>query len=182
MTCVVGIVKGNIVYIGEDSLGTGYFGETVVRKDPKVFQVGEYLFGCAGSFRMMQLLRFSIEYPLPKKGQDVYEFMCTTFIDLVRKNFKEGGYSKVKDNTEESDGIFLVGFRGRLFCIDHDFQVGESVDNFMATGSGESISLGSLYTTKHIKDSKKRIITALESAERYMSSVRRPFIIMELEA
>lgn len=51
MTCIVGIVDNGKVYMGADSLGVGGLSKRV-RKDPKLFRVGEFVFGYTSSFRM----------------------------------------------------------------------------------------------------------------------------------
>src|SRR5918996_699231 len=126
MTCIVGVIQNEKVYIGADSAGVSK-DNIVIRIDPKVFKVGEFIMGCTTSFRMIQLLRFSFKPPLIKKGISIYEYMCTSFITQLRKCFKEGGFTTVT-NSVESGGSFLIGYKGRLFCIHNDFQVEESED------------------------------------------------------
>ena len=60
MTCIVGLVHEGVVYIGGDSAGVGGMSLTV-RADEKVFQNGEFLMGFTTSFRMGQLLRYSLK-------------------------------------------------------------------------------------------------------------------------
>lgn len=51
------------------------------------------MIGWLTSFRMIQLLRFT--FKPPEIGEkDIYEYMCTDFIDEVRECFKRGGYSQ----------------------------------------------------------------------------------------
>ncbi|HZK68569.1 MAG TPA: hypothetical protein VFC36_03120, partial [Paludibacter sp.] len=121
MTCIVGMVdkNSNRVIIGGDSASSG--GSNVfIRKDPKVFKNGEFLIGCTTSFRMIQLLRFSLS--LPEVTKDIYEYMCTDFINEVRKCFKDGGYLQKYTNGDEKGGSFLVAYKNRLFKIEDDFQ------------------------------------------------------------
>ena len=69
--------------------------DITIRKDPKVFKVGNFLIGYTSSFRMGQILRFNFN-PLkyvPEIHNDEYEYMCTDFIDEVRVCFREGGYT-----------------------------------------------------------------------------------------
>lgn len=180
MTCIVGMISNNSVTLGADSAGVSGL-DVVIRKDPKIFKVGEFVIGCTSSFRMIQLLRFSLK--LPDIGsKDVYEYMCTDFINSVRKTFKKGGYLQKDSAGDERGGIFLVGIRGRLFKISGDFQVGESVDTFEAIGSGEDYAKGSLYDTCPSRNPSKfltedRIIRALETAEKFNAGVVAPFVL-----
>jgi hypothetical protein len=89
---------------------------------------------------MGQILRYSFDVPDHKDKKDMYEYMCTDFIDSVRKAFRNKGYSTVSNN-EESGGTFLVGYQGCLFKICGDFQVGMAVDKFSSVGCGFNYAL-----------------------------------------
>lgn len=183
MTCIVGLIDNNRVWIGGDSAGVSGL-DVSLRKDPKVFKNGNFLIGYTSSFRMGQLLRFKFnppKYYAAQHSNDEYKYMCTDFIESVRVCFKDGGYATVLNN-EESGGSFLVGFNGRLFKIDSDFQVGESVEKYNSIGCGDSYAKGSLYTIFHFPNNKVRdpndvIITALLAAEHFSGGVKSPFLI-----
>src|SRR5689334_16657482 len=132
MTCIVGLIEKKKVYIGGDSAGVAGL-DVTVRKDPKVFKVGDFVIGCTTSFRMMQLIRFSFNPPKRFEGDDIFKYMCSEFVNVLRRCLKDGGYAK-KENEEESGGTFLVGHQDRLFRIDSDYQVGESQKPFEAVG------------------------------------------------
>lgn len=142
MTCIVGVVEQEVVYIGGDSAGVAGL-DITNRKDPKVFKVGDFLIGCTTSFRMIQLIRFSFSPPKRHPDKDVFEYMCTEFINEIRNCLKSGGFAEVNCSVENG-GSFLVGYCGRLFKIESDFQVGESVDSFQSVGCGEPFALGAL--------------------------------------
>ena len=127
----------------------------------------------------MNLKEF-INPPKQKKNQDTYKYMCTDFINAVRKCLRSGGYSLVKDNVEEG-GEFLVGYDKRLFCIESDFQVAEYHMNYASVGCGEDIALGSMYSTENTGDPKGRIKCALRAAQEFSAYVREPFIIEVLK-
>ena len=55
------------MYIGGDRAGVAGLSLTV-RADEKVFQNGEFLMGFTTSFRMGQLLRYSLKPPPPPAG------------------------------------------------------------------------------------------------------------------
>ncbi len=95
MTCIVGFTKNNKVYIGGDSAGVSGLNISI-RKDPKVFKRGKFLIGYTSSFRMGQLLRFNLNVRDQDESQSDYEYMCTDFIDSVRKCLKDGGYLNIE--------------------------------------------------------------------------------------
>lgn len=183
MTCIVGLIHDGTVYIGGDSAGIAGYSLTV-RADEKVFANGPFLMGFTTSFRMGQLLRYKLTpptHPYVEPGQlmDVPKYMVTCFIDAVRECLKAGGYAE-KLNEQESGGKFLVGYSGRLFIIDSDYQVGESLDGYAAVGCGADIALGALHATMTVEP-RTRVMRALAAAERHSAGVRGPFVI-ELQA
>lgn len=178
MTAIVGLVHAGRVHIGGDSAGVSGW-EITTRADTKVFRNGPFVFGFTTSFRMGQLIRWSLTAPEP--DDDLDRFMCTTFVDSIRACLKAGGWAK-KDNDREEGGRFLVGVRGRLFKVDTDYQVGESLDGFAAVGAGAEIALGALYATHNPRVAALRDISpqdhlgvALQAAERFSAAVRSPF-------
>jgi ATP-dependent protease HslVU (ClpYQ) peptidase subunit len=177
MTCIVGILDNGNVYIGGDSAGVSV-SDMRIRADEKVFRNGDFIFGFTSSFRMGQLLRYSFTPPKHDKDIETYKYMVSVFVEAVRLCLKDGGYTVVSNN-EESGGTFLVGYDGRLFGIDSDFQVSEQVCNYDAIGCGGSIALGSLYSTSEMPP-EKRIIQALKASEQFNSAVRGPFHIVKL--
>lgn len=178
MTCIVGIIdkENNNVVIGGDSAATSDSCVTI-RKDEKVFKKGDFIIGCTTSFRMIQILRFS--FTPPEITKDIYEYMCTDFIDSIRECFKKGGFSKKDNDDQELGGTFLVAYKDRLFEIDDDFQVGENLDAINAIGCGADFAYGALYSlSKQNIPTKDKVLNALEAAEYLSSGVRRPFVLM----
>ena len=172
MTCIVGVVKDGKVHIGGDSAGTSGW-DLTVRADAKVFVAGDFLIGFTSSFRMGQLLRYSFQPPKKHQDKDVMAFMVTDFVDAVRQCLKSGGYAR-KDNEAEQAGTFLVGYVGRLFRIESDYQVAESVSGYDACGCGQSYAIGALAVTQTMSPDE-RVHLALHAAERHCAGVRGPF-------
>lgn len=177
MTCIVGIVHKGAVYLGGDSAGVGGL-FLHVREDRKVFEKDGFVFGFTSSFRMGQLLQHSFVAPPARPSDEPFAYMCTAFVDAVRACLKAGGYAK-KDSEVESGGTFLVGYAGRLFRVESDYQVAETVDGYDAVGCGAEVALGSLFTSKSASPAK-RIETALEAAHNFSAGVRPPFHVVTL--
>lgn len=175
MTCIVGLVDSGRVFIGGDSLaGNGL--DALPRTDVKVFENAGYLFGFTTSYRMGQLLRYSLQPPKRHPDRDVFSFMVTDFIDAVRNCLKAGGWAK-RESENEVGGEFLVGYEGRLFSVHGDYQVAESSSGFNAVGCGELIARGSLFSTQGM-DPTARVTRALEAAATFSMGVRAPFTII----
>jgi hypothetical protein len=171
------LVGDGTVHIGGDSAGVADWSMTV-RADAKVFRVGDYLFGFTDSFRMGQLIRYTLKLPTP--AADLDRYMATTFIDALRDCLKEGGWAK-KDTEREEGGTFLVGVTGRLFKVESDYQVGEAADGYAAVGCGADVALGALYATDTTMAPAARVDVALRAAERFSAGVRGPFLSLSLE-
>lgn len=179
MTAIVGIAHEGVVWIGGDSAGVGS-GISNARADAKVFSNGHAVFGFTSSFRMGQLLRFSLKMP-DRCGLDLEHWLSTSFVDAVRQCLKDGGSAR-KDSEVESCGTFLLGIEGRIFTIDSDFQVAENIEPWAVCGCGHAVTLGSLWTSAHVvglrDDPETRIRLALQAAANYCTGVRGPFSII----
>lgn len=180
MTCIVALkTNDGSILMGADSAGVGGLSLSN-RKDPKIYRVGEMLIGFTSSYRMGQLLGYSLILPDFHSEYSIDKYMNTMFINAVRDCLKEGGYAK-KENEVEQAGFFLVAFKGRIFSIGSDYQVGECFENYDSVGCGSDLALGSLFTSENEKDDIKRINKALEAAARFSAGVRAPFIIEKLD-
>lgn len=182
MTCIVGVIENGVTYIGSDSIGSnGYSG--TIRKDKKVFKLKDTSNGIVGftsSFRMGQLLMYRKGLIDPRDEQDGidHEYLVTKFIPNVIHLFEEGGYSR-NNSGEKEGGIFLLGYKDRLYKIESDFQVAEPTLSYEACGSGESYALGSLHSTEGLDLSvEDRIHKALRAASNFSVSVQGPFYIL----
>ena len=179
MTCIVAIAEAGNIWMGADSAGVvGY--SLSARRDPKIYRVGDFLFGFTSSFRMGQLLGYKFSPPQHHREWDVERYMVTVFVDELRSTLKSGGYARTHDGEEEA-GQFLVGYQGRIFRIDSDYQVGENIEPYNAVGCGAALALGALHATRG-KTPDERISAALEAAEAFNAGVRRPFIIKKTDA
>lgn len=178
MTCIVGLVHAGAVTIGGDSAAVDGL-DLRVRADAKVFRTGAFICGFTSSFRMGQLLRYALTPPDHDPRIAVHQFMATTFVDAVRTCLKAGGYAEMTNGAEQG-GSFLVGYRGQLFEIASDYQVGQPLDGFAAIGCAGQVALGALFATRGNDDPAARVQIALEAAERFSTGVRAPFVIERL--
>lgn len=187
MTCIVGIEHEGTVYVGGDSAGVEPYSLAIcTRADEKVFLTddGSMAMGFCGSFRIGQILRYALVVPEQGQRQDDMTYMVTTFIDAVRATQKDkGSMNKVAEHdVEAQDASFLVGYNGKLYVIESDFQVGRPVDDYAAVGCGADIAMGALYATRGLSMlPTARITCALMAASEYSAGVRGPYHIVRLE-
>ena len=183
MTCIVGIEHPAGVTVGADSAATSgsniSIGDTI---DHKVFIRGAYIFGFTWSYRMGQLLRYTVDLPEPPARSQLDRFMVTAFVDYIREGFEQAGWLKTKEGREEQ-GQFFVGVRGRLYCVQSDWHVGRPAARYEAIGSGGNVAIGSLHTTASLHlppDTRAR--WALQAAAAFTSTVAAPFRVRTLPA
>jgi hypothetical protein len=181
-TCIVGLIHDNIIYMGADSAGVNSNFQRTIRVDEKVFVKADMIFGFTSSFRMGQILRYSFSPPKQEIGEEDYTYLASRWIDALIECLKTKGFAKVHDN-EVSGGFFLLGFNGKLYRIESDFQIGMGTNPYDAVGCGEPYALGALRTTENRPEGwtpKERVIHALETAEHFSAGVKGPFIIKTL--
>lgn len=179
MTCIIGVEHNGAVILGGDSaVSDGAIVET--RREPKVFCVGPYAFGTAGSVRQADILRHSFTPPALPNAR-LNSFMHTTFIDALRECFRKHGCLQQKGAVESIEGSVLVGIRGRIYAIDSDLQIGRTRHGYTAIGSGAPVAMGAICAAKRMEAQAHDIVTsALEASARHCGDVRRPFRIVTL--
>ena len=181
MTCIVAVKYKDQVYLGGDSLGSSGL-DVMVRQDTKVFRKKDMMIGYTSSYRLGQLLRFKLEIPVHKSKISAYEYMCTDFIDAVRKCLKDNGYTTISNNNE-AIGEFIVVYKSHIFHIYDDLQVGETRNDYDACGCGEKYALGSCFAYIEsnailTKKPKYIVLAALKAAQEHSGGVRKPFTIL----
>jgi ATP-dependent protease HslVU (ClpYQ) peptidase subunit len=184
MTCVVALEQDGVVYVGADSAGFDSNLAIRSRADEKVFitENGEFIMGFAGSFRIGQLLRYALVPPDQASKKDDMAYMVTDFIDAVRAMQKEKGSMKKEDELEEHESVFIVGYRGKLYIVEEDFQVGRPIENYAAIGCGADLAMGAMFATqKAAMNPEDRVRLALAAAVEFNAGVRPPYRILKLE-
>lgn len=177
MTCIIGLIDRGTVYMGGDSAGSNGW-NMMTMANPKVFVNKEMIIGYTGSFRMGQLLQYSLRLPEQKESSDM-EYLVGAFTNCVRDLYRNSGLL-VKVNEKEEGGTFLVGYKGNLYRIESDFSIIQVAHNYTACGSGQDFALGAMYATSDMQDPVRRIEIALNSASEFSCSVRGPYTILSL--
>lgn len=170
MTCVVGLVTNNGVYMGADRAATNSWGNTWVMNQPKIFHKYNCLMGFAGDFRAGQILQYNLITPNKKPKTDAHEWCVTSLVPDLQNVFEEHAYMA------EDENCFLVALENRLFCIGSDFAVFEVTRNYLTIGDGGAYADGVLSVIDQ-SDPEHAITKALEAAEANCGTVLRPFDI-----
>jgi len=180
MTCIVGLIDNDRVWMGVDSCGSN-FRQRFERSDMKLFKcpnVDNALVSYTSSFRMGQILMYTeglFDELAVLKDQVDHKYMVTTFIPKVQTAFKNGGFGK-EELGQKTGGCFLVAYKGKLFAVQSDYQVGVNSIGYAADGCGMDFALGSLHTTAATKmKPKDRVLAALRAAAMFSTGVGGPF-------
>jgi ATP-dependent protease HslVU (ClpYQ) peptidase subunit len=185
LTIVIGYRFENRLFMGADSLGSDGH-HHAVRTDPKIYRNGKLLIGFTTSYRMGQLLCFSVKIPPLDRSGDDFAWMIRRFIPAVRKTFIANGFESKRVGGEAYAGSFLVAFRNRgearLYEVDSDYQVAEIDNGPYAIGCGSQVALGAM---DGLRDScvniGERISKAIDICARHCQGIGGPTIIKEYD-
>lgn len=182
MTCVVGMVENGDVHIGADSRGSA--GHTyMTRKDSKVFIVEDFIFGFTSSFRMGQIIKYHFNPPPRTENQSIDNYIHTTVLEHIIKILTNKGYNRISNNSIEG-GVFLMGYKGNLYEIEEDFQIGQTYSSYSAVGCGEDFAKSCLWTIDNLGfplSITDKIKMAIKCAAEHSSGVDTNINLLTLE-
>ena len=175
MTCIIGLETKNNIWMGCDSASTDGW-NTRLSKNDKIFWLGGgFVIGFTSSWRMGQILRYQVKIEKQKENETDECFMITKFVEAVRDTFKSYGFAKIENN-EEKGGLFLVGYKGKLYQICANYHVNRFNEKYSAVGGGAEYALGAMYAARN-QPPRKRIMIALRASAKFNNGVAGPFHI-----
>lgn len=182
MTCIVGCVLRDKVYMGADSF-SGNIGFKTTETTPKLFKNGCLLFGVSGSWRLNQILSTEFHFQ-KKKPSDPKKFL----IELMPE-IQDAIDSIRTDKDEEVMVDMLVGCNGRLFHVQNDLAITETKEGFNCAGMGHDMAMSQMKIMSKMRSLKKQdseflpkdmLRIALEAVEESCPIVSSPFYFMEI--
>lgn len=175
MTCIVAAIDRGKVYLGADSMVAS--GDAViVSRDPKVWHSPPCVVGACGHAVWWELLRDAVRWDRLARCETERAFR-RDLLDEIRAQSQAVGVDLGGDDGDDDDAVSgqaLVGVGGALYLVDHYLSVSRIAEPFASIGSGASPALGVLYATRG-QPTRKRLTMALTAAERYTTTVRRPW-------
>ena len=179
MTCIVGIGHEGRVYIGGDSMATDGTCRMILAFR-KVFRVGDFLIGGAGNVRMMQVIKYHLEVRAQQDDETDERYLVVAFAEAVCKCLKDKDFTTLKNaHNHEEDGAYIVGYRGRVYRFEGDFQIVSIERNVATCGAGEQYALGALVALKDLEP-EDRIRRALEISSELTALSAPPFYVEAL--
>ena len=180
MTIIIGIENDKGVVIGADTaISAWLITESAL---PKVFMIDDrFLFGGAGTPRANQLLRFGLEPKQQRDDEDDLAYLVTTVIPDIRQTLARGGALQDNDGMNATTNAFLMGYRGKLYNIDSDFQISRNSCGYSAVGSGSMVAMGAMSALTRTKLSpSNRVQAALEITAQLDIYCAAPFTILSI--
>lgn len=188
MTCIIGYEEKGKVYMGGDSGAVDDFSTTSTHEE-KVYHThcqeneSQFLIGYEGSFRMGQVVKYQFHPRKHYKEMDDMKYLTTIFVDdLIECLDVNNVLTRTFEERIETDRM-LLGYKGKLYAIDADFNVLRNRMGFDTIGSGFEIARGAMGAFRENKKMKAedRIKKSLEIVGNMCNSVCAPYYVKTLE-
>lgn len=189
MTCIIGLVDKDTVYIGADR-ASNTNNWTRPRATPKVFSISwfpdgrvrpsrhQFLIASSGDTRFGQIIQYQFEPPLQESGTEMH-YLANAFIPALRACIRAQNAMGADEGRDEMNGAIMVGYRAELYVIFSDFSIGVYEGRMDSIGSGTQYALGAMSGLTKLSP-QKRILKALEITAQFSSDVIPPFDVMKL--
>lgn len=182
MTCIVGHIQGNSVWIGGDTLASAPPTGLTLRES-KVFQNGPFIFGFAHSYRLGQLLRL-LKPPKHPPAMSDEEYIIGPLIDAIRQLYCDRGAMSSDD--PEGGPALVLAYKAKLYGIYPNFQVIQPAAPYICIGTGGETANGAMYVLCQNQDNSNyspfnRVELALKAAAEHCVTVRAPFTFLKQE-
>lgn len=174
--------NSNTAFMAGDSCASDPINQSLV-KNPKVFHpVGrrDILIGCAGSFRMPNLMQhvegiFPPEEELATKDIDM-SYLVTEFTPVIR--------AITEDFDEDDMWEMLIAVGSRIYRMQMDLSILEPADDCDAIGIGGSVALGAFKVLNELapyRSVEERMKHALNVACSSCQGCAPPFVVEKNE-
>lgn len=174
MTCLAVVRKENKIYMAADR-GASDDDTILTLSTPKIWKTGPYLIGYAGSLDG-ERMRYNFNPPAPEiKNLD--KFMQTKFIKQLRTFYNDWWV----DTSKDADLGLIICVKGQIY--EHnaiDMSLSKYTLDYLAMGSGSQYAYGYLAATEKIKDPRKRVVGAINSAIKFSPSCVGPVDVISI--
>ncbi len=188
MSLTIALKHNGVVYMGSDSLAhkggvNFYLTNFNCYRIFKVKECSNMLMSLTGSFVEHNVARCSRLVPesVAQEGKVDFEFMVNDFVPRLFDLFENRHLIKKGNDDYSCNSEMIVAYKDKLFSIFQNGAVIES-DDYLAIGDGVEEALGSLLTTAHIDDPKKRLLMSLRAALAKNANTAYPLLLIDTEA
>ena len=172
MTVIAAVVNEAGSYIAGDR-GASDDNIILPLAHPKVWQLGQYLFGYYGSMDGEKVM-YNFEPPVPTAHQkkNIDKFMGNEFTKALKEFYDE---HFVFVSEKECDFGMIIIAEGKMYEHDAGTMSMTRFDvQYLSVGSGSEYALGSLHTSEAWADGRRRVRTGVEAAIKYSPSCMGP--------
>jgi ATP-dependent protease HslVU (ClpYQ) peptidase subunit len=164
MTCIAVVRHENKIYMAGDR---GASDDDIILNltTPKIWKIGPYLIGYAGSLDG-ERMRYNFN-PYVPDIKNLDKFMQTKFIKQLRAFYTDFWV----DTTKDADLGLIICIKGQIY--EHnamDMSLSKYSLNYLAMGSGSQYAYGYLAATEKSKDPRKRVVGAINAAIKFSPS------------
>jgi ATP-dependent protease HslVU (ClpYQ) peptidase subunit len=174
MTCIAVVRHEDKIYMAGDR-GASDDGTILSLTAPKVWKLGPYLIGYAGSMDG-ERMRYNFNPDIPDI-KDTDKFMQTKFIKQLRKFYTDWWVDTGKD----SDFGLIIAVRGQIYeHSSEDMSLSKYNLDYLEMGSGSEYAYGYLKATEKSKDPRKRAHGAVSAAIQFSPSCMGPIDVVSI--
>ncbi len=183
MSVIVAIKENGRVYLGADCRVTDNGLIAPVSEDnykiAKIKGTNHALFGSVGELVDWNFVKY--KYCVPQGIDNIdMEFLQCEFVPTIYQILKNAGFvSNSDDGRAKIDSPFMFAIKDKIYSTDNDLAI-VSHDDYFAIGSGQSVALGSLASSKG-RPAKTRILMAIAAASVVRDTVGLPMVISDTE-
>ncbi len=174
MTCIAVVrdKSSGKVFMGGDR-GASDDGTILALDAPKVWKIGPYLIGYAGSMDG-ERIRYNF-HPTAPNIKDTDKFMQTKFITELREFYNDYWV----DTSKDGDLGLIISVRGNIYeHSSSDMSLSKYTLPYLAIGSGAEYAYGSFFATEKQNNSRNRVMTAVSAAIKFSPSCMGPVDIV----
>lgn len=147
----------------------------LVLESPKVWKIGAYLIGYAGSMDG-ERIRYNFKPSAPTL-KDTDRHMQTKFIKELKEFYNEFWV----DTSKDGDLGLIIAVRGQIYeHSSSDMSLSKYTLPYLAMGSGAEYAYGVLYATDKQKNARNRVAQAVNAAIKFNPSCMGPVDIVSL--
>ena len=184
MTTIAAIQGPTWAVIGYDAQVSESDGRVYILPNnaSKCFEIGDYVIGIAGDFRVVNILAHSFTPPSPPPaiGEKLDKFMSTRFVASLRQAFDRNGYGK---ENKDDGALLIVVANGVIYEIGPNFDVIRDTRGIYAVGSGGNYALGALFALdgdgrRTLKRAQEMVSAAMFAAVSLDSGTAEPITLI----
>jgi len=174
MTCLAVVRKENKIYMAADR-GASDDDTILTLTTPKIWKIGPYLIGYAGAMDG-ERMRYNFN-PYVPDIKNLDKFMQTKFIKQLRTFYNDWWV----DTSKDADLGLIICIKGQIY--EHnaiDMSLSKYTLDYLAMGTGSQYAYGYLAATEKAKDSRKRVIGAVNAAIKFNPNCQGPVDVISV--